>query len=210
MDSALDDVGVVGGAQVEAELDVESSRSQSSERMHVVSAPISATCVCRRLVPSNIWISLFLTSDAEEPGLGDRFARTVAAREAATRRVIRARGPRARWRSPRGTRGKRRRTFSCRAGRHAPKRDNGRRSGGSSGGWGSCARSRVDASGPGRRVCLEPPGWKLRRSTVDAVALWQPSSTLTSRLSRLPTRQVACGRTRGSIVLRIVIRGSLK
>ena len=66
------------------------SRSQSSERMHVVPGPISATCVCRRLVPSNIWMSLFLTSALEaEPGGSAMAARTGGA--AVRARVIRTR-----------------------------------------------------------------------------------------------------------------------
>ena len=151
------------------------SRSQSSERMHVVSAPISATCVCRRLVPSNIWISLFLTSDAEEPGGSAIAARTVAAREAATRRVIRARETNAGALA-----------VTARDAREAeadilvPCRQRQRRNvtngpeerGARAGGWGSRARSRVDV----RRVladgcALSLLGGNSDVSTVDAVAV---------------------------------------
>ena len=154
------------------------SRSQSSERMHVVSAPISATCVCRRLVPSNIWISLFLTSDAEEPGGSAIAARTVAARAAATRRVIRARettaGALAVTARDAGKRGGHRAVQAA----SAPNVTMARRSGGSSGREGfSRSVAGWRASGPGRRVCPEPPAETPTPRPWMRSRLWQPSST---------------------------------
>ena len=64
------------------------SRSQSSERMHVVSGPISVVCVCRRFVPSHMVMSELRTSLAG--GSATALARVVvstARRARAPRRV---------------------------------------------------------------------------------------------------------------------------